>query len=123
MIIIDHLEKGKTLNGYYYSDELRRLLEEIKAKRRGKLRKGVLLLQDNAPARTALVAVHIALDFGFTILPHQPYSPDMAPSDFYLFSRLKNEIRGKRFNNYKHTLNAAEEFLQGVIHNCPRRVS
>ena len=92
MIIIDYLEKGKTLNGYYYSDELRRLREEIKAKRLGKLRKGVLLLQDNAPACTAQVAVHIALEFGFTILPHLPYSLDMAPSDFCLFSRLKNEI-------------------------------
>ena len=124
MILIDYLEKGKTLNGDYNSDELRRLREEIKAKRRGKLRnKSMLLLQDNAPARTAQVAVDIASEFGFTILPHLPYSLNMAPSDFYLFSRLKDEIRGKRFDNDKHTLNAVEKFLQGVIQNGPRRVS
>jgi hypothetical protein len=33
----------------------------------------------------------------FKILDHPPYSPDLAPSDFYLFPKLKKELRGKRF--------------------------
>ena len=35
-----------------------------------------------------------AAECGFEILPHPPYSPDMAPSDFYLFPNLKPHLRG-----------------------------
>jgi hypothetical protein len=34
---------------------------------------------------------------GCTVLPHPPYSPDLAPSDFHLFGSLKDAISGKRF--------------------------
>ena len=96
--MIDYFEKGMTISGKYFSDELRRLREEIKAKPRGKLNKRVLPLQDNAPAHTAQVAARIASECGFTILPHPPYSLHKVPLDFYLFSRLTDEIRGKRFD-------------------------
>ena len=33
-------------------------------------------------------------------LPHPPYSPDIAPSDYHLFRALKNVLRGKRFVNF-----------------------
>jgi hypothetical protein len=35
----------------------------------------------------------------WTILPHPPYSLDLAPSDYQLFSPLKDAIRGKNFEN------------------------
>ena len=31
------------------------------------------------------------------MLPHPPYSPDLAPSDYYLFADLKKMLQGKRF--------------------------
>jgi len=33
------------------------------------------------------------------LLEHPPYSPDLAPSDFWLFPHLKKFLRGKRFSN------------------------
>ncbi|KAI6659604.1 Histone-lysine N-methyltransferase SETMAR-like [Oopsacas minuta] len=30
-------------------------------------------------------------------LPHPPYSPDLAPCDFWLFPKLKDQLRGRRF--------------------------
>ena len=45
-----------------------------------KLTPGALLLQDNAPAPTSQVAMTAATECGFKILPHSPYSPDMAAS-------------------------------------------
>ncbi len=33
------------------------------------------------------------------ILPHPPYSPDLAPSDFFLFARMKKNMRGITFNS------------------------
>ena len=31
---------------------------------------------------------------GIRTVPHPPYSPDLAPCDFLLFSKLKEKIRG-----------------------------
>ena len=36
---------------------------------------------------------------GFQQLSHPPYSPDLAPSDYFLFRVMKKFIRGKRFSS------------------------
>jgi hypothetical protein len=33
------------------------------------------------------------------VVPHPPYSPDLAPCDFFLFPRLKSTLKGKRFED------------------------
>jgi len=33
----------------------------------------------------------------FTVVPHTPYSPDLAPSDFWFFTKLKEMLKGQRF--------------------------
>ena len=60
--MIDYLEQGRTINCAYYAAELRRLRQKIARKRRGKLARGVLLLQDNAPTHTSQVAMHDCCD-------------------------------------------------------------
>ena len=35
---------------------------------------------------------------GFQQLNHPPYSPDLAPSDYFLFRVMKKFLRGKRFS-------------------------
>jgi histone-lysine N-methyltransferase SETMAR len=37
--------------------------------------------------------------YGWQVLPHPPYSPDMSPPDFDLFQKLKKPFRGKRFRS------------------------
>jgi hypothetical protein len=32
------------------------------------------------------------------VVPHPPYSPDLAPSDFFLFPKVYIELRGRRFD-------------------------
>jgi len=34
-----------------------------------------------------------------TVLPQSPYSPDLAPADFYLFPKLKSMLKGRRFES------------------------
>jgi histone-lysine N-methyltransferase SETMAR len=97
--MIYYLAQGRTINGTYYADELRRLRQEIARKRRGKLTQCVLLMHDNAPAHTSQNEIAAATDCGFEILPHTPYSPDLAPSDFYLFPKLKTKLCGRRFGS------------------------
>ena len=38
-------------------------------------------------------------EMGNKIVPHPPYSPDMSPCDFWMFPRLKEKLRGRRFED------------------------
>ena len=90
ILLIDYLPKGQTINAEYYSSLLVQLKDILKEKRRGKFTKGVLFLNDNAPAHRAL-ATHKKLAYlGFQCLDHPPHSPVLAPSDYHLFPGLKN---------------------------------
>jgi len=55
-----------------------------------------LLHHDNAPAHAAL-SRRFLTDNNVTVVPHPPYSPDLAPSDFCLFPKLKMKLKGRRF--------------------------
>ncbi len=48
------------------------------------------------------------------ILPHPLYSPDLSPSDFFLFARLKHNMRGLTFNTLDE-LKAHVDFQIGKI--------
>ena len=78
--MIEYLEKGKTINEQCYASWLRQFTEAIKSKRRGKLRAGLLLVQDNVSIHTAHVE---AASCVFELLPHLFYSKNFAPSDFF----------------------------------------
>ena len=98
VILIDYLPKNVNINSVYYSNLLRNdLRAALKNKRRGKLTSIPLLQQDNATPHTAALTVNTVQQMGWTLLPHPPYSPDLAPSDFHLFSALKKPLRGKHF--------------------------
>jgi hypothetical protein len=33
-----------------------------------------------------------------TVIPHSPYSPDLAPCDFFLFPKMKLKLKGCQFD-------------------------
>ena len=45
------------------------------------------------------------------ILPHAPYSPDLAPCDFALFPDLKKQLKGKRFSDFDELQTTARALL------------
>lgn len=108
VIMIDFLDKGRTITGDYYSTLLTTLRDKIKEKRRGKLSKGVLFLQDNAPAHKSHVVMQKIRDLGLELLEHPPYSPDLAPSDYYLFPQLKKSLKGRKFSSNEEVIEAVE---------------
>ena len=85
----------------------------IREKRRGKLPKGVLLQQDNARVHTCKVAMDAVKRNGYELIPHPAYSPDLAPSDFFLFPNLKKDIRGLHFRSDEEVVTAVEEWVNG----------
>lgn len=97
VIHVDFLTEAKTVSVAYYSQLL---ATEIKKKIRFKRKRGekwVAFLQDNARPHTAKTTMETIVKLKWDLLPHLPYSPDLVPSDFYLFGRLKSDLEGMRF--------------------------
>ena len=76
----------------YYSSLLVQMKDILKEKLHRKVTKGVLFLHDNALAHRALSTQKKLAYLGFQCLDHPLYSPDLAPSDYHLFSGLKKTI-------------------------------
>ena len=80
---------GMTVSADFYCDVLRRLLENVRRKRPQKWRnKNLIIHHDNAPAHRSFKVSQLAKN-NMTVIPHPPYSPDLAPCDFFLFPKLK----------------------------------
>ena len=112
VILIDYKPAGTSVTGEYYANVIKQLRVAMKEKRRGKLAAGVLLLHDNAPdhkSRVTQAAIHECK------LNHQPYSPDLAPSDYYLFRNLKSHLRGTRFPDDDELKAATEAWFEDQI--------
>ena len=50
-------------------------------------------------------------EMGIKTVPHPPYSPDMSPSDFWMLPRLKEKLRGRRFEDVEEMKEAVTEAL------------
>ena len=44
-------------------------------------------------------------------MPHPPYSPDLAPSDFFLLPKLTEHLKGVHFNDTNEAKQAAKTWL------------
>jgi histone-lysine N-methyltransferase SETMAR len=124
------MPREKTANSATYADLLKNhLLPALKSKRRGLLSTGILLQHDNARPHTARSAVATVQDLPFECLPHPPYSPDLAPSDFHVFGSLKEAMRSKSFRSDEEVQQVVHEslhsqpkdFFSRGIHALPKR--
>ena len=108
IMLTDYLARGSTINGPYYASLIERLRSVILEKGHGKVSRGVLLLHDNAPRSQVQ---HCA---GFVELNHPAYSPDIAPTDYHVFSHLKKFICGKNFGSDDEAIQTVEDYLRGL---------
>lgn len=111
IIFIDYLQKGKTITGAYYASLLDKLSKEIEEKRPHLKKKKILFHQDNAPVHTCKVSAAKMAELKFEILPHPPYSPDLAPSDFFLFPNLKKWLGGRRFTSNEDVIEQTNAYF------------
>jgi histone-lysine N-methyltransferase SETMAR len=87
------------------------LLKKLKKGFR-RVRPKVLLHHDDARPHTSLHTREAITMLQWTVLPHPPYSPDLAPSDYDLFRPLKDEIRGKKFEDDEEVISEVMRWLQ-----------
>jgi histone-lysine N-methyltransferase SETMAR len=91
--------EGQTVNAEFYCNVLRHLREEIWRKRPAQWGVGNWLLHDdNEPSHRSLITCEFLAHNSIITLPHPPYSPDLAPCDFFLFPKIKLQLKGRRFD-------------------------
>jgi histone-lysine N-methyltransferase SETMAR len=83
-----------------------------KKKHRGQLARGVLLQHDNARPHTARATHERIQELQWKLLEHPLYSPELAPSDFHLFSPLKNPLDGRCFADEEEVETEVRKWLR-----------
>jgi len=91
------VSRNTTVNSEYYKGLLERLRNDVRRKRPEKWVNGFVLHHDNAPCHTSLLVRHFLANKNITVCPQPPYSPDLAPTDFWLFPKVKMTMKGKCF--------------------------
>ena len=111
----EFLPPSKTVNNQYYLSVMRRLREAIRLKRPDLWKDNSWFLHhDNAPSHTALVLRDHFAKNSTHIVPQPPYSPDLAPCDFWLFSKLKRPLRGHHFNTIEEIQAESKKALKAI---------
>lgn len=88
--------QGERLNGEKFRAILALADAQYRKLRPHKKRHQIWYLQDNAPAHRANDTVeYIKNKLHWHLLRHPANSPDLAPSDYYLFSHLEKELKNK----------------------------
>jgi transposase len=100
--------EGQTVNTEFDC----RLREDIQRKRPEMWRAvNWLLHDDNAPSHRALVRREFLAHNSIITLPHPPYSPDLAPCDFFLFPKVKLQLKYRRFDRVEEIQRKSQNVL------------
>lgn len=106
------LERGKTITAIQYSNELNTVHQKLSEKYPALVnRKGPILLQDNAKPHIAKITLEKLKELGYEILPHPPYSPDLAPTDYHFFKHMDNFLQEKIYPNQATLENDVKAFI------------
>jgi len=69
---------------------------------------------DNAPAHTALSGQQFLAKNKMTVIPHPPYSSDLATCDFFPARTVKGQLKGKRFADVSEVKKKTLEVLNNI---------
>ena len=103
------LPDGTNITGHLYRLQLRRLKAKLIEMRPDRER--VILLHDNAKPHTAIKTRQRLINYKWEVLPHPPYSPDLAPSDYHLFLSLSNFLKDRVYDDQEHLKNDLDKIF------------
>lgn len=102
--------KRKTVNSEWYTTIC---LPEVISEIRKKIpKRRIILHHDNASSHTSAHTTAYLAGEKIELMGHAPYSPDLAPNDFFLFPQIKTKLRGQRFSSPDE---AVEAFKSHVL--------
>ncbi|CAM4823498.1 unnamed protein product [Rotaria magnacalcarata] len=77
---------------YYIENCLKPVVKEIRKQRKSNGTKGIKLLHDNASPHRHSDVINYLTEEGINIIPHPPYSPDLAPCGYWLNDYIKRNL-------------------------------
>jgi histone-lysine N-methyltransferase SETMAR len=113
-LLADFKERNTTFTGEYYASLIYKLKDVIKQKRQGKILRGVWLFHNNVLVHTSVAAKAAIQCCGFQALNHPAYSPNLAPNDYFLFSKLKSDLHRKKFTS--------DEVISAVLDSLGQKI-
>ena len=112
----EYAPEGQIINKEYYLEVLRRLRGAVRRKRPDMWTgKNWQLHHDNAPAYSAHAIKGFLAKNNTTLMRQPPYSPDLAPYDFWLFSKLKIALKRRRFQSRKNIMEKKTADLRSIL--------
>jgi histone-lysine N-methyltransferase SETMAR len=117
------LETGETLNASWYINTcLPQVFKTVSERRPRSGLRGLILHDDNATPHRAWITNEFLTENHVESYPNPPYSPDLSPCDFFLFPKLKNQLRGIQFDDDNAMLTALEQAIDSLtkedFQNC-----
>jgi transposase len=76
---------------------------------------GLIIHADNARPHTAQKTLEFCRENRFEMAPHPPDTPDLAPSDFFLFEHVKHILERAEFPSEETLLAAIQRVLSDLI--------
>jgi hypothetical protein len=111
----EYAPEGQTVNKQYYQEVLHRLCDSVWRKRPDLWESCNWQLHlDNAPAHSSHLIQDFLAKHGIPQVRQAPYSPDMAPCDFWLFPKLKMLLEGFRFESREDIMKNATAQLVAI---------
>ena len=113
--IVHHefVPRDRTVNSDFYCDVLRRLKQAVRRKRPDLWKnRSWRLHHDNAPAHTSFRTTEFLTKSNVALVPHPPYSPDLAPCDFSFFPQMKMKLKGNRYDTIEEVQSATRAVLK-----------
>ena len=110
MIYMHWAATGQTVNKEYYVEVLREFRKKFIGKRPALFKSDEWHFhQDNAPVYNSILITDYLTKMGIKTVPQPPYSPDLAP--FWLFPKLKENLRGCRYETIKEMKEAVTKVI------------
>ena len=107
--------KGRTVTGNFYATVILPAIKKHYLERRpGCGLRGIKLLHDNARPHKSKQVKDKLKSMRLVELDHPPYSPDLAPCDFWLFDGLKKHLAGKTFDERMQLGRTIQRYLRDI---------
>jgi histone-lysine N-methyltransferase SETMAR len=92
LIYMNYVPKGSTVTTNYIVEALGNFLKVFRQKRPEMAAGNWWFHWDNTPVHTTAMVKDWIAARQFKVIEHPPYSPDLAPANFFLFPKVKREL-------------------------------
>jgi len=111
----EFVQESCTVNGEYYKGVLDRLILRIRRVRPALYcTREFFLLHEKAPAHSAAKIRRFLTQKQVATLNHPPYSPGLSPSDYFLFPKVKLQLKDARFGTIEEIQKAVTDQLNKI---------